>query len=261
MPIEPHLHVIRTREQLCDLLRCIIAEAQAGQFPLLHFETHGVDREPGRTSTSIGLSLASNEVMSWLDLAPYLTAVNEATRLNLIAFVSACYGLDMATLFQPLKPAPVRIVIGAMREIEVPEIDRATRAFYQSLFRDRSGGAALEAMNATIAPGRTPFLVLTAEKMFLDIVIGYFNDATNEPQIAARAERIIVDKILGGMPPAVAVAQREPMRAFLRDRKKIFDAAYRTYFFVDKHHEIADRFRMTYELCFQEASAGVDAGR
>ena len=33
------------------------------------------------------------------------------------------------------------------------------------------------------------------------------------------------------------------------------------YFFVDKHHEIADRFRMTYELCFQEASAGVDAGR
>ena len=253
-PVEPHLHVVRTRDDLCQLLDRVIAEAKAGHFPLLHFETHGVERALGETTTSIGMSLASGEVMSWSDLAPYLVAINEATRLNLIVFVSACYGLDIATLFQPLAPAPApaRIVIGPMRTIDVPEIDQVTRAFYRSLFRDRNGVAAATAMNATIGPGRMPFLVLTAEWMFMRILLGYFNDATNEPQVAARAERVVADMILRGVPPAVAALRREPLRTFLRDRKHVFDSTYRRYFFVEKYPEIADRFRMTFGSCFEE---------
>jgi hypothetical protein len=251
-PVEPHLHVVRTRDDLCQLFQRVIAEAKAGHFPLPHFETHGVERAPGKTTTSIGISLASGEVMSWLDLAPHFVAINEATRLNLIVFVSACYGLDIATLFQPLAPAPARIVVGPMRTIDVPEIDRLTRACYHSLFRDRNGVAAATAMNATIEPGRMPFLVLTAEWMFMQILVGYFNDATNEPQVAARAERVVADMILRGVPPAVAALQREPLRTFLRDRKHVFNSTYRRYFFVDKYPEIADRFRMTYESCFEE---------
>lgn len=252
-PIEPHLHEIRTRNELCDLLRKLVAEANAGRFPLLHFETHGLERAPGRATTSVGLSLASDEVMSWRDLAPYLTAINEATRLNLIVFVSACYGLDVATLFQPMERAPVRVLIGPMRTIDVLEIDKAVPAFYRSLFLNRNGVAAAMAMNKALPPDREPFLVLTAEKMFLDILLGYFNDATSEKQVAARAESIIVQQILNGVSPPVAVAKRESLRTFLRDRKTVFDSTYRTFFFVDKYPEIADRFRMTYELCFQEA--------
>ena len=97
-----------------------------------------------------------------------------------------------------------------------------------------------------------PFLVLVAEEMFLKILVGYFNDATNEVQIAARAERAIVEMILGGVAPSIATANRESFRMFLRDRKQVFDTRYPHYFFVDKHPEIADRFRMTYEACFQE---------
>ena len=85
------------------------------------------------------------------------------------------------------------------------------------------------------------------------ILLGYFNDATNEPQVAARAERVVADMILRGVPPAVAALQREPLQTFLRDRKHVFDSTYRRYFFVDKYPEIADRFRMTYESCFEEA--------
>jgi hypothetical protein len=173
--------------------------------------------------------------------------------LNLIVFVSACYGLDIATLFQPLEPAPARIVIGPMRPIDVPEIDRATRGFYHSFFRDRNGVAAATAMNATIEPDRMPFLVLTAEWMFMQILLGYFNDATTETEIAARAERVVVDMILRGVPPAVAALRRQQLRTFLRDRKHLFDSTYRRYFFVDKYPEIADRFRMSYESCFAEA--------
>ena len=161
MPVQPHLHVVSTRDDLCALLRGVIGEAESGHFPLLHFETHGVERVPGRTTTSIGIS---GEVMPWRDLAPFLVAINEATRLNLIVFVSACYGLDIATLFQPLEPAPARLVIGPMRPIDVPEIDRTTRAFYHSLLRDRNGEAAAMAMNAAIGPGKDVSIFLLSHR-------------------------------------------------------------------------------------------------
>jgi hypothetical protein len=50
------------------------------------------------------------------------------------------------------------------------------------------------------------------------------------------------------------------MHAFLSDRQLVFDTHYRRFFFVDEHPEIAARFRMTFESCFQEAS-GTDDGQ
>jgi hypothetical protein len=38
----------------------------------------------------------------------------------------------------------------------------------------------------------------------------------------------------------------------------LFDSTYRTFFFVDKHAEIAERFRMTYELYFEEGPVGAN---
>jgi hypothetical protein len=252
-PVEPHFHVVQTRQQLTGLLRCLVAEAEAGHFPLLHFETHGIERGPGSSTTSIGLALASREFMAWHDLAPYFTAINEATRLNLIVFMSACYGLDVAKLIQPLQRASARIFIGPMRPIEVPEIDRATRAFYRTLLRERDGSSAVLAMNATLDPKREPFLALSAEWMFLEILKLYYNEATTESQIAARVEAKYVEMILQGIPLGEASRQREAMRAFHHDRKGLFDATYRRFFFVDKFPEITDRFRMTFEACFHEA--------
>jgi hypothetical protein len=81
--------------------------------------------------------------------------------------------------------------------------------------------------------------------------LGYFRDLTNERQVAATAEKHVVRLMLSGTPPAIAVAQREAFRAYVRDRRALFDRTYRTFFFVDKHPEIADRFRMTYDLCFR----------
>jgi hypothetical protein len=146
-PAVPHYHRVETAAELRVVLRQELAEAQSGHYPLLHFETHGLTRPPGRYTTSSGLCLGSDEVISWRDLAPVLVAINGATRLNLIVFMSACYGADLATLFQPLQPAPARAVIGPMRSIEVPEIDAATAAFYRTMFRTRDAAA------ATIATG------------------------------------------------------------------------------------------------------------
>jgi hypothetical protein len=251
-PVVPHLHVIHRRDELSDLLRRLVGEASEGHFPLLHFETHGIDREPGPTTTSAGLSLGSHEEVRWRDLAPFLAAINEATKLNLIVFMSACYGLDVATLVQPLEPAPVRVLIGPMRKIRIPDIDKAVPAFYRSLFRDRDGAAAFNEMNRALPDGPA-FLVMTAEKMFLDILLGYYNEMTTDEAVEERVEGIIRHRVAAGASPQAANAGREWMRAMLRDRRRVFDEAYRRFFFIDKHPEIAERFQMTYEGCFQEA--------
>lgn len=255
-PEVPHLHVVRTSVELHAVLRGLVAEAEGGHFPLLHFETHGAERPPGRITTSVGLVLGSGEVFAWRQLAPYLTAINEATRLRLVVFMSACYGADVATLIQPLKRAPARVLLGPMRPITVGEIDKATVVFYRTLFRERNGIAAWEAMNAALQPGRDTFYAFTAEQMFLDILVSYFNELTTEPQIAARVEGMLAPLALAGVSPAELAGRRIAMRARMRDRKGIFDESYRTFFFVDKYPEIADRFRMTYESCFQEATSG-----
>jgi hypothetical protein len=51
-----------------------------------------------------------------------------------------------------------------------------------------------------------------------------------------------------------AETARRQMRAFLGNRRLVFDTHYRRFFFVDQHPEIAERFKMTFESCFQEAA-------
>jgi len=41
------------------------------------------------------------------------------------------------------------------------------------------------------------------------------------------------------------------MREFLSDRELVFDTHYRRFFFIDEPPENAERFRLTYESCFE----------
>jgi len=91
-PVTPHYHFVQNSRALFGVLNRLVEKARGGAFPALHFETHGVERAPGPMATSVGLVLASQEIVSWRVLYPYLTAINEATRLNLLVFVAACYG-------------------------------------------------------------------------------------------------------------------------------------------------------------------------
>ncbi len=250
----PHLHRLRNARDLWSLLADLTVEARHGHYPLLHFETHGAERAPGETTTSAGLVLASNELVSWSSLAPYLTAINEATRLNLAVFVAACHGLDAAVLMQPLDRAPVRIIVGPVGAPSARAVEKGTRAFYRALFKDWSWTKAGDAMNSALRSEDAAFWMLSAERHFLKILQGYYNEYTTEEQIAARVERYIAPLCLRGVPPAELARLRSEWRAKLRDRQSAFDQAYRRFFFLDKYPELAERFVLSFERCFQEAS-------
>jgi len=131
-------------------------------------------------------------------------------------------------------------------------LENGTNTFYRSLLQKGDGGQALRDMNEATDNAFFPFSV---EWLFLQILKGYFNEYTTPEQVAIRAERIVAHMVLNGASSSQADMARRQMHAFLSDRKMVFDTQYRHFFFVDVHPEIAERFRMTFESCFQEAQA------
>jgi hypothetical protein len=249
-PLHVEYHPVQNKSNLSSLMLSLVGEAQRGHFPILHLEAHGENRQPGKSTTSRGMVLASGELFSWNELAPYLIETNKATRLRLLVFIATCFGADVATLVRPLDRAPARVLIGPRETISNNTLEKGTFTFYRSLRGGDGTQAAIDMNQATDGA----FFPFTAEWLFLTILKGYFNEHTTERQVAARTERIVAPMALAGLSSVQLDAARRDISARLRDRKLVFDASYRKFFFVDEHPEIADRFRMTFESCFEEAA-------
>lgn len=251
-------HPVDGKDLFRAVMLAIVAEARAAHYPIIHIEAHGAQREPGRSGTSRGIELASGEVLRWIEVAPFLTEINRATRLRLLVYVATCFGADVATLVRPTERAPARMLIGPKDSISMGVLETGTNTFYRSLFRQGDGGQAIREMNEATNHAFFPF---SAEWLFLQILKGYFNEYTTAEQIAIRAERIVAQMVLNGASSAQAEAARRQMHAFLSDRRFVFDTHYRRFFFVDEDPEIAERFRMTFESCFQEVGTDMAAGQ
>jgi hypothetical protein len=249
----PILHNPHNRTQLFDLLNRFTRDAEQGQYPLLHFETHGIAVQSGQT-TSPGIVLASDEGVTWQELAPSFTAINEATQLRLITFMAACYGADLATLIQPLDRAPVRLVVGPTEELSARVIETATINFYRTLLQTSDGNAAFGAINSRLDPGDPGFWKLPAEALFLDILKNYYNESSTQDRIAARAEGDIAPLALKGFNADAIGKAREKRK--MEIHKELFDQCYEKFFFVDKYPEIAERFILSFERCFLEPPEG-----
>ena len=249
-PVKVTYHPVDGRDLFRAIMLAIVAEAQAGHYPLIHIEAHGKPRNPGPSGTSRGLELASGETILWSEVEPFLTEINRVTRLRLLVYVATCFGADIATLLRPTERAVARMLIGPKDSISMGVLETGTNTFYRSLFKKSDGGQALRDMNEATNYAFFPF---SAEWMFLQILKGYFNEYTTPQQIAIRAERIVAHMVLNGATREQAERARREMHAFLENRQLVFDTHYRRFFFVDEHPEIAERFKMTFEGCFQEA--------
>lgn len=251
-PIKVTYHPVEEKDILRAVMLGIVAEAEAGHYPLIHIEAHGEERPPGDSGTSPGIQLASGESVGWPELTPFLTEINRATRLRLLIYVATCFGADIATLVRPTERAPARMLIGPKEQISMGVLETGTTTFYRSLFQKGDGGQALRDMNEATNYAFYPF---SAEWLFLQILKGYFNEYTTPEQIAKRAQPVFTRMIMDGASWNQAETARRQMHAFLADRKWVFDEHYRLFFFVDEYPEIAERFRMTFESCFEGSGA------
>jgi hypothetical protein len=257
-PITVHFHHPCSKRDVLACLTGILSQSLAeNRVPMLHLETHGAIPLPGEL-TSRGLVVESGELLTWRELVPLLTAINAASRLNLVVFTAACYGADLATVIQPLDRAPVRLIFGPKEKLTIPDVERATTTFYRELFRTRNLNAALDASNAALDPNEMRCWGLSAEFLFLEIMRGHYRRESeqSDAEVNRRAESTI-DRM--PPPPRDAVpVQREQLaaavRARLRDPRWVFDEAYRRFFFLDTQPENATRFNISLEDCLPTQS-------
>src|SRR5207244_5807125 len=97
---------VNNRLELNARLADVLHGAEHGDYPLLHFESHGSER---------GIELADGSHIAWAELKPWLISINVATRCNLIVIVGACYGGYLAQTLLPTDRAPCWPLIGPSR--------------------------------------------------------------------------------------------------------------------------------------------------
>lgn len=234
---------LNTASELRQRLAGIRDEARnTGRTPILQLETHG-NRD--------GIGLASGEFIPWPVLRPWLTEINEATRLNLFVLLSACHGRDLAQVVQPSERAAVLALIGPKRIMFPDELEKASIAFYRTLFERLDAPTAWKAMNGTIdpAPAKTTFAVFVAKFNFRWIMHDFLRVRETEAELRAAEERIEAMALAQGTAASLIEQQRPALRAYLRNFDLHFEATKRNYFFIDLYPEKADRFPVTLDDC------------
>lgn len=245
-------HEVEDSTDLWSLLAEIREQAARGRGPLLHFETHGGARpeEPSRAATSQGIVLASGELIEWRRLAPVLTSINVQTRLNLVVFVAACNGVDIASIAQASERAPMRLLVGPNRVVTFAEISEATQAFYTTLFSEGDGASAVRAMNTAVSGDEATFVPIGVEELFRETLTQFIRLKGNPDEVGRRTEAIVQHlHNEAGWPLDYLEKPRQQIRDYLGDHALHFQTMKRRFFMVDLFPDHSRRFDLRLEDC------------
>lgn len=214
-----------------------------GRCPIIHIDAHG-DRD--------GVQLPSREFVPWEHLRDVFTAINRATRMNLLVFLAACEGAHLVSLLRPTDRAPVRALIGPTRQVKAGEVERAIVTFYRSLFVDGNARTAWLSMNRVVDPGETTFAMYPAEFLLCTIFNHYLRSLCSEEALNARQHTIEQQLRREGIPESVLVARRQHFRTYQRDHRRHFEHTKSHFLFLDEHPELATRFPVSFDECVSD---------
>ena len=242
-----YLSRVQTREEFLELLRSIARDAQLNDHsPILQIEAHG---------SPDGVWVASGEFLRWIEFKPELTAINKASRLNLVVMLAACEGANLVQLLQPVDRAPFLAMIGPKRIIKAGELERATLEFYQTLFCSGDAAVAWRAMNKAITTKETTFAIFTAEFSLRYIVYHYLQTFCTEEDLTTRQNEIELKAAQSGISQSEIERRREQLRRFQRDHRNHFAKIKTHFLFCDLYPENNTRFGVTYDDCLIDPSA------
>lgn len=152
-----------------------------GRVPLLHVECHGDQDE--------GLEFRNGSVLGWQELSSLLVDLNHATRFNLIAVFSACYGAHFLARMDSIDPAPCYAMIAPTDAVRDYEILSGFRTFYTTLFRERDAGVAIDAMmKLNLTEGK--WFAELAEFWYERVTVGYVQMHCTKSEMKRRALRM-----------------------------------------------------------------------
>jgi hypothetical protein len=206
-----------------------------GECPLLHLECHGSD-------DTKGLFLADGSYIGWHELKPLLTAVNVATRCNLLVVLGACYGGHLAQIIQIIDRTPCWAVIGPSGVVRSGELMSGYGAFYREFLTSLSGDRAVDAVTSwPLADGRYYFF--PAGGFFRIGYAKYLREHCNPEALTARAfdMRRKLNEMGMAAPPGPGRLRRK-LRAI---EQPAFEKHLRHFFMMDLYPENEARFPIT----------------
>lgn len=237
------LYEVTCAREFLGALNAVRATAQTyRRSPILHIEAHG---------NSDGISLADGDFVTWTDIAPLLTAVNQVSRMNLLVVAAMCQGWHMSSVLRPTDRAPAFGIIGTMETVAAGDLLLAMQAMYQALLGPGHDlHAALAEANARSAFRDWRYRMEGAELLLCRIFAHYLNSLGTEETQPQRVSRLVADLARSQQLDVLQTMQlRDQIARQLDDHARWF-AHYRTHFLMlDLFPDNARRFPLTYDDC------------
>lgn len=242
------LYEANSKKEFLGALNAVRATAQQyGRSPIVHIEVHG---------NQDGIGLANRESVTWSEIAPLLTAVNQLSRMNLLVVAAMCQGWHMSSVLRPTDRAPAFGIIGTVDKIPVGELLRAMQAFYRVLLEpEHDLRAALDEANAAQSSQHWRFRMVGAELLLCRVFAHYVKSIGIEETQTQRVSRIVADLARSqGLDVSQTMQLRHEIARIIDDHAAWF-ALYRARFLMlDLFPKNAPRFPLRYEDCHEDAA-------
>lgn len=223
---------VPTKPDFLASLSQLQREAAAGTYPLLHIECHG-------SSDQTGIILADKSFLAWAELKPYFTAINVATRCNLLIVLAACYGGHLGQIILPTERAPCWALIGPTDKVLPHELLSSFNSFYTTFLGTLDGDKSLESLSTKkLQNGRYTFI--PAGGFFKIAYAKYLAEHCTPNELDKRASKL--SRKLRKMGSAVRPGKGAIRRLMRRTEAPSYEKYFRQFFMIDLYPENAERF-------------------
>lgn len=234
-----------SKNEFIQTLDRIIDECKVNnRGPILHIESHGCTE---------GIKTASGDLIYWQELKPYLCALNEISRLNLLVVMAACNGMDLAKVILLTDRAPVWAIIGPLKSVNAGRVINGFMAFYNKFFETYDGREALNELNNSPDVKDWDFTFINAEFFFKCVYKKYVESLCTETALIDRSKKKVKELIAGR--PIDTDDEKRKVNEFcllLKSTQQLFFEKYKVhYFMMDLVNENKTRFKITFDQCMQ----------
>lgn len=235
---------IATSAQLRTRLVEIERDARlSDEYPAIHIECHG-------SSDASGLVLACGEFVAWSALKAPLTAINVATRCNLVITLASCHGAHLLNIVQPIERAPCASILGPTIEAKEINLLRAYTAFYTTLIATEEGDLAIKALRDADSVDAS-YAFISAEGFFKNVYTNYLRNSGTLQGYWDRSRRLRRRINLAGR--IKAPSTQDILLRFKRRERPYFERCVDRFFMMDLYPENRERFCVHYEDILRNA--------
>lgn len=156
-------------DQMDEALAHILHETKHnGILPLIQFDIHGF-KEHFITNT--------HDCINFDDIYEKVSAINLASKFNLLLFILSCNGATFLSQIYPLKPSPCWGFISSSKEFIATDASNFIEA-YANIFSGKTGWRFIDALNEGTSTHEA-FSIYSAEEIFRRIFLHYISSYTS----------------------------------------------------------------------------------